>query len=190
MKKTGQKTIFYFLVMALAFALSSCATTTATTNERVLYRVVECPKEISDKALQYAKMYTARDTVYDWGGQDLLEKEGTLKLDCSGLMVNCYEYAVEGTKYSLLFKDTTVGGFYENFTISIDEPRPGDFIFMGSDKSAPPSHMSIYVRTDDKNIYFIDATLKEEDGINGATERYYAKDDPRFFFYARLLIKY
>jgi len=189
-KKNFSKKLGIISAIGFIMIFVSCA----TTNEKLVYRVVECPKEISDRALQYAKMYAARDTVYDWGGQDLLEQEGTLKIDCSGLIVNCYQYAVEGTKYSLMFSDTTVGGLYDSFTIIIAEPRPGDFIFMGDPGAPVPTHMSFYLSTDDENIYFIDATEKDAEGeypaVNGASVRHYPKDDIRFLSYARLLVRY
>ncbi|MDR1972831.1 MAG: C40 family peptidase [Treponema sp.] len=182
-------------IFVLGLMISSCATgnSSITPDSTVRFIVIDCPEEIRAKAVSYGKRYLERDTVYEWGGQDMLEKEGELKLDCSGFIVNVFQYAVADTKYTLLFKDTTVGGLFENFTISIDTPTPGDFIFMGADPNAP-THMGIYLRTDEENIYFMDATQKDAEGIypavDGATERNYPKDDPRFLSYARLLIKY
>jgi hypothetical protein len=131
-----------------------------------------------------------KDTEYEWGGQDFLEKDGIIKIDCSGLIVNCFKYATTGTKYSLLFDDAAVIDFYAEWTLKTNEPKPGDLIFMGEDKNIPPTHMSIFVRIDNENIYFIDATLKEEGGINGVNERHYPKDDKRFISFARLILKH
>ncbi|GMO37383.1 MAG: hypothetical protein Ta2B_17060 [Termitinemataceae bacterium] len=50
--------------------------------------------------------------------------------------------------------------------------------------------MSIFVRKDNTNIYFIDATLKEEEGINGVNERSYLITEPKFISFCRLLLKY
>jgi len=177
-----------FAFIAIGLFLFSCAT--SNRHPAVRYRVVECPPEIRKSAVSYAGKYVERENEYAWAGRDLLEKEGVLSLDCSGFMVRIFQYAVKGTKYSLLFEDAPLSAFYEYFTVPIDTLTPGDIIFMGTDINAPPTHMSIFVNADNENIYFMDATLKEEDGINGATLRYYSKDDPKFLYYARLLIKY
>jgi hypothetical protein len=150
---------------------------------------IECPKDIGEKVVEYAKMYVERDTEYEWGGQDFLEKNGTIKIDCSGLIVNCFKYSVAGTRYSLFFDDAAVIDFYNMWTINVNDPRAGDLIFMGEVGNIPPSHMSIFVRMDNENIYFIDTTLKDEEGINGVNERYYIKNDPKFISFARLIMK-
>jgi len=168
--------------------LFSCAT--FNSHPAVIYRVTECPIEIREAALSYARKYVERETAWAWGGRDQLEKEGVLLLDCSGFMVRIFQYAVKGTKYSLLFEDAPLSALYEYFTVPINTLTPGDIIFMGTEQNAPPTHISIFVNADNENIYFMDATLKEEDEINGATLRHYPKDDPRFLSYARLLVKY
>ena len=180
-----QKLCFWHFLLA-CLLLSSCATNSGN----IRYTVLDCPAKIRGDAVYYAREYAERESEFVWGGRDALEKEGILGLDCSGFLVRVYQYAVKGTKYSLLFEDAPVSGFYHHFTVPIDTLTPGDIIFMGTDKDLPPTHMSIFVNMDNENIYFIDATEKEEDGINGVTFRYYPKDDPRFLSYARLLIKY
>jgi len=173
------------LVLAAGLFICSCA----TNNSGVLYSVIECPESIRERVVFYAREYTQRDTLFEWGGRDLLEKEGVLEVDCSGLIVRAYQYAVKGTKYALLFEDTNVSSLYTYFTIPIDVPKPGDLIFMGTNINNPPSHMSIFVCMDNDNTYFIDSTIKEEDGIDGATLRHYAKDNSKILFFARLLVK-
>jgi hypothetical protein len=171
----------------LAVAFSSCATVNTS------YRIIEATEDTRVKIVSYARQYAARDSEYLLGGRPYLEKNGTLVIDCSGLIVRVCQYAVNGTKYSLLFDDATVRTLYSNFTSTINEPSPGDFIFMG--EGNPPTHMGIFIRRDGNDIYFIDATLKEADEINGydavdgVTLRHYPKDDPRFLSFARLLVK-
>ncbi|GHV52997.1 hypothetical protein AGMMS49579_11060 [Spirochaetia bacterium] len=167
----------------IGILITSCSTG-LTSNE------IECPKDIGEKVVYYAKKYVEKDTEYEWGGQDFLEKDGIIKMDCSGLVVNCFKYAIAGTQYSLLFKDAAVINFYNEWTIKITDPRPGDLIFMGENKNIPPTHMSIFVRKDNINIYFIDATLKEKEGINGITERNYLINDPKFISFGRLMLNY
>jgi hypothetical protein len=96
---------------------------------------------------------------------------------------------VAGTGYSLFFSDAAVIDFYNMWTVNVNEPRAGDLIFMGEPGNNPPPHMSIFVRTDNENIYFIDATLKDDDGINGVNERCYIKNDPKFISFGRLIMK-
>jgi len=180
------------LIPFIMIGLFSCATPNrlSVNDPAIRYRVVECPPEIREAAVFYAGKYVERESVFVWAGRDYLEQEGVLALDCSGFIVRIFQYAVKDTKYSLLFEDAPLSAFYEYFTVPVDMLTPGDIIFMGIDSNAPPSHMSVFVDMDNENIYFMDSTIKEEDGINGATLRYYPKDDPRFLYYARLLIKY
>jgi hypothetical protein len=83
-------------------------------------------------------------------------------------MCNIQQPIRKQSPYSLLFDDAPLSAFYEYFTVPIDTLTPGDIIFMGTERNAPPTHMSIFVNIDTENIYFMDATLKEEDGINEA----------------------
>jgi hypothetical protein len=171
----------------LTLALTSCATINGS------YKIIEATDETRAKIVAYARQYAERDSEYLLGGRPYLEKKGTLVIDCSGLIVRVCQYAVKGTQYSLLFDDATVRTLYTNYTSAINEPSPGDFIFMG--ESNPPTHMSIFISMDDNDIYFIDATQKEADEVNGydavdgVTLRHYPRDDTRFLSFARLLVK-
>ena len=173
--------------IAAGFIITSCATISNNT-----YTITEAPETIRRNIVFYARQYAERDTAVLLGGRPYLEKNGVLELDCSGLILRVCQYAVRGTRYSLLFNDATVFTLYANFTSSVDKPEPGDFIFMG--ERNPPVHMAIFIRADDDFFYFIDATQKEAEGIykavDGVTLRYYPKDDPRFLSFARLLVKY
>jgi len=171
----------FFIIVLLA---CSCA----TSNSGVLYSVSECPSNIRERVVFYAEEYARKDTLFKLGSRDLLEKEGILEIDCSGLIVRVYQYAVKNTKYSLLFEDTNVSSFYSYFTIPVATPTPGDLIFMGTN-TVYPTHISIFIKMDNENIYFIDSTYKEDEGIDGVTLRYYKKDDPKFLQFARLLIR-
>ncbi len=145
--------------------------------------LVEAPDDIAANALLAAIEYTEADTVYVYGGQDMLK---AIKIDCSGLIVNCYKYAIEGSSYSLPFEDSAVINFYNSWTVETDSPRPGDLIFMG--ETATPTHISIFVKEESGMIYFIDSTKKPESGIDGVSERSYSSDDYRFLSFGRLLL--
>ena len=179
--KVLEKPLLLFFIISGIF-ICSCA----TNNNGILYSVVECPKSIREKVVYYAQEYVKRDTYFSMGGRDLLEQEGDLALDCSGIIVRAYQYAVKDSMYDLLFEDTNVSSFYYYFTNKIDMPEPGDLIFMGYNY---PTHMSIFFDMDDEYIYFIDATLKEDDGFDGVNLRFYKKDDNRFLTFGRLLVK-
>jgi hypothetical protein len=167
--------------ITLTFTLFSCKND-ITVNDVL----IECPSDIANKALFYAHEYADADTEYEWGGQDLLR---AIKIDCSGLVVNCYSYAMAGTDYSLPFKDASVIDLYNKWTVQINNPRPGDVIFMGDDKNHP-THMSLFKKKEKDNIYFIDSTYKQDDEIDGVTERYYSEKDPRFLAYGILFVNY
>jgi hypothetical protein len=173
---------------SLFFIIVLVACSCATSNNDVLYSVSECPSNIREKVVFYAKEYAKKNTLFELGARDLLEKEGILEVDCSGLIVRVFQYAVKDTKYSLLFEDTNVSSFYSYFTIPVVSPTPGDLIFMGTNTKYP-THMSIFIKMDNENIYFIDSTYKEDEGIDGVTLRYYKKDDPKFLQFARLLLR-
>jgi hypothetical protein len=167
------------MIITLAFSLFSCKND-ITVNDVL----IECPSDIADKALAYAHEYVDADTEYEWGGQDLLR---AIKIDCSGLVANCYSYAIAGTDYFLPFKDASVMDFYNKWTVQVDNPHPGDVIFMGDDKNNP-THMSIFEKKEKGNIYFIDSTYKPEDEIDGVTERYYSETDNKFLSFGILLL--
>jgi len=188
------------LFIYFCFVLLSC--------EKIQYKVVECPPEIRTLAVSYAQKYAERETEFALGGRDYLENEGILQLDCSGFIVRIFNYAAGNSKYSLLFEDAPLSAFYQYFTIPLEQKMltPGDIIFMGTpityelDEAdldfrnleiiLPPTHMSVFAGMDDENIYFIDATIKEQEGINGVSLRYYPKNDQRFMSYGRLLIRF
>jgi len=175
-------------IVSLFFIIVLLACSCATSNSGVLYSVSECPSNIREKVVFYAEEYARKDTLFKLGSRDLLEKEGILEMDCSGLIVRVFQYALKDTKYSLLFDDTNVSSFYSYFTIPVATPTPGDLIFMGTN-TVYPTHMSIFIKMDNENIYFIDSTYKEDEGIDGVTLRYYKKDDPKFLQFARLLLR-
>lgn len=148
------------------------------------------PDDIKERVVYFAKKYTEADTEYEWGGNDALR---AIKIDCSGLVVMCYKYALVHTEYELPFWDSTVNDMHTNWTIATQNPSPGDLIFMGDANSNTLTHMAIFIKQEDGNIYFIDSTQKDFNGeeyiINGATERQYSEGDPRFKSYGVMLVR-
>ena len=117
---------------------------------------VDCPEDIAARAYGFAVQYKNSDTEYAWGGQDPLR---TIRIDCSGLVVRCYQYAVAGTEYDLLFADETSAGM-KQYSTETENPRAGDLIFMGDENSDTINHIAIYARRENGRIYFIDSTQK------------------------------
>ncbi len=142
---------------------------------------VDCPTDIKEKVFVYANEYKNSDTEYSWGGQDPLR---TIKLDCSGFVIRCYQYAVEGTDYKLLFDDTTSYNMEKYYSIKTNTPVKGDLVFMGETDSDNISHIAIFDKIENGYVYFIDCTKKDinDDGIyeiNGVSERSYKVNDKR-----------
>lgn len=158
------------------------------------YEIMDAPDKISEAAYQFAELYEQSDTEYAWGGQDPLR---AIQVDCSGLVVMCYKYALVDTKYSLLVSDMTAAYMYENAATPIEQKdlKRGNLIFMGEEDSANISHIAIFDRTENGNIYFIDSTQKDTDNdgiddINGVTTRCYPENDKRFKGFGRMRVKF
>ena len=140
---------------------------------------------IRSKALEYAKWYCQEDTKYVYGGQDPIPR--VLRVDCSGMVINCYIYAVENTKYELPFKDengkidTTAAKLHSTYSYRTDTPHPGDMIFLGETNSSKISHIGIFVKKSGSTIYFIDAT----DG-KGVSQRSYDKSNSKIKGYGQI----
>ena len=170
------------LVIALASCLFlfSCEAVVETTQTM---RQIDCPTDIASLAFDFAEQYRDAETEYAWGGQDALR---VIRVDCSGLVVRCYGYAVENSAYCLLFDDASSSDFYAKYARLVDLPelRRGDLIFMGEPEVDSVTHIALFERVDAGEIYFIDATQKDTNGdgindINGVTARHYAADDAR-----------
>ncbi len=145
---------------------------------------IDCPADIAARAFAFAVQYRDAETEYAWGGQDALR--AALRLDCSGLVVRCYGYAVEDSAYRLLFADASSADMYANYArlVELDELRQGDLIFMGESGTAQVTHIALFDHTEAGIVYFIDATKKDTDGdgiddIDGVTARHYAANDAR-----------
>ena len=161
----------------------------------------DAPDEISERAYSFAELYAQSETEYRWGGQDPLR---AIQIDCSGLIVMCYKYALVDTKYQLLLSDMSANYMYTNASshIAKTELKKGNLIFMGptheDDKDADEneiSHIALFEKTENGRIYFIDSTKKDTDGdgvvdIDGVTYRNYPQNDKHFKAFGRMRVKY
>ena len=145
----------------------------------VNYKIVEAPTEVRKAAIVEASFYIGMK--YEWGARDFYYSgEG---VDCSGLIVNIYLGAIEGTNYKLLFDDATVVDFLNEYTVSIQTPEIGDLIFMGENAI---THVAIFSHSIGNKLYFIDAYSVT--GLVG--ERFYLSSNPKIKSFGRLLLKY
>lgn len=129
---------------------------------------VSAPDSIRLKAYSSALNYCENKIPYEWGGNYYIEPSRTIGVDCSGLIINNYTYAVKGTKYGLPFEDATASQIYYNYSIDIDTPQKGDLIFWKNSKGKI-YHIALLDRVDGAYYYFIDST--ETQSSNGVTYR-------------------
>ena len=167
-----------FLFFPFIFACDLDGTNENPTSE------VAASAEIAARAFDFAKEYQKACAEYAWGAQDSLRK---IKIDCSGLVVMCYSYAIEGTGFSLVQSDMSASFMAENasYPASLGSLRRGDLIFMGEEDSKIVSHIALFERAENGRIYFIDSTQKDEDGdgileINGVSSRSYEESSTKF----------
>jgi hypothetical protein len=192
-KNSFKSKICSLFIILIFFQFISCDLNTPEDNANTSKNIANpsseftnCPANIAGRALYFGYEYAGNDTEYLWGGQDWLPR--TIRVDCSGLVVNCYKYAIAGTRFRLPFYDAAVIDFYTRWSVPTKNPRPGDLIFMGDDKNKPPTHICLFVRREGGTIYFIDATDRYEgdEYINGVSERHYSENDPRILGYGLL----
>lgn len=143
-----------------------------------------CPSRIAASAFEYAKKYAAADTQYKYGAQDPLR---AIQIDCSGLVIRCYGYALQNTEYSLLKSDMSSSYMYQNASFHTTTPRHGDLIFMGEENSSSITHIGIFDRFEGDQVYFIDATNQSR--INGVSERHYSKTNRKIKGYGIMKVK-
>ncbi len=147
--------------------------------------ITPATKEIKTRAFEFAKLYSESETEYQWGGQSPVR---AIKIDCSGLVVMCYKYALVDTKYNLIENDMSSSYMYEHATYLTDTPDHGDLIFMGEIGTDKITHIAIYDREENGEIYFIDATNNES--VNGVSERHYEKTSEKFKAFGIMKLKY
>ena len=142
-----------------------------------------CPSQIAASAFEYAKKYAAADTQYKFGAQDPLR---AIQVDCSGLVIRCYRYALQNTNYSLVQNDMSSLYMYQHASIPTNSPRRGDLVFMKYD-TANVSHVGIFDRFEGNQVYFIDAI--DQGKGKAVTERHYAKTDAKIVGYGIMKVK-
>jgi len=186
-RNRNRLTVFCFLFV---LCILSCKNTQAEYS----YTETDVPDEISERAYNFAELYALSETEYKLGGQDPVR---AAQIDCSGLIIMCYKYALVDTKYSLLKADMTANYMYQNAStiISRSELKKGNLLFMGEAESKNISHIAIFEKEENGYIYFIDSTQKDSNGdgvndIDGVSHRVYKNDDKRFKAFGKMRVKY
>lgn len=179
------------LVLFFACILLFCSCVHETQN----FTVINAPSEIANRAFEFSMIYAEADTEYGYGKQD--PARSVIQIDCSGLVIMCYKYALVDTKYQLLVSDMTADYMYKNAStiISVNELRKGDLLFMGEADSNEVTHIALFEKLEDGKIFFVDSTQKDSDNdgvfeINGVTQRHYEADDSRFKAFGIMKLKY
>ncbi len=174
---------FCILFSLFVFVFTACN----NDSEDDSYVEIDVPTEIAERAYKFAELYAESDTTYVLGGQDSVR---SIAIDCSGLVIMCYKYAMVDTKYQLLESDMSANYMYQNASrhIEKDALRQGDLLFMGEEESNDVTHIAIFDKIEDGYIYFIDSTQKEN--IDGVTHRSYDESDKRFKAFGIMRVKY
>lgn len=178
------KKALVFIIPIFLLSIISCQMDSNDTSRS--YTIITAPKDIRGRAFRFAELYRDSDTEYEWGGQTPVR--AAIKIDCSGLVVMCYKYALVDTKYLLIENDMSSAYIYEHASEPTTSPEQGDLIFMGEENSDKVTHIAIFDREENGEIYFIDST--DNGTVNGVTERHYPTDSKKFKAFGIMKIKY
>ena len=123
------KILFMFTVICCTAVPFGCKQAGTEHAEHIVQTIpsIPAPAEIKNRAFEFAVLYAESETEYEWGGQDALR---AIRLDCSGLVVMCYKYALVDTAYTLLFDDSTAHDMYQKYSIPTHAPQKGDLVFI------------------------------------------------------------
>lgn len=168
-----------------ALLLASCKLPTDGVEDKE-YTVINCTKEIKTRAFKFAELYRDSDTEYVLGGQSPVR--AAIQIDCSGLVIMCYKYAIVDTKYMLIEPDMTAAYICNHAAEITETPEQGDLIFMGELGTDAITHIAIYDREENGEIYFIDST--DNGTVNGVTERHYEKNNEKFKKFGVMKLKF
>ncbi len=178
------KYLLSFIFLSI-FLFSSCSQQAPQTEQFITEEWA-----VREKAYQTALLYLEEDTEYEWGGQDPLR---TIKIDCSGLVVMCYTYAVENSVFYLPFSDAASYDLYQKYSYPVEKPERGDVVFMGNTQTSEVSHIAVFEKEENGLFWFIDSTLKDSDrdginDINGVTRRSYDKQGSPIISFGRIIL--
>ena len=181
-----KKSLLFFGLVILT--LSSCSFEFLTGIRYVTssFTTIDCPTEIISRAFKFAELYEKEDTVYEWGGEDPLRN--TIGIDCSGLVIMCYKYAMVDTEYKLLNEDMTAQNIhdYASTKKSVGTVQKGDLVFIGPEGSKEITHIGFFEKYEDNIVYILDSSS----GSNGVHYNSYPVDSKKIKGYGRMRVKY
>ena len=141
------KKILIAIAISLLFASCEFFLETSSPINYLNYTIIDSPSEISQRAYKFAQLYEQEDTFYHWGGQEPLRS--AIGIDCSGLVVMCYKYAMVDTGYKLIQEDMTAQNIhdYASRKINYTSARKGDLVFFDTDggNNGVVGHVGIYL---------------------------------------------
>lgn len=142
----------------------------------VSHTEVSATDEIREKAFFAAEYYADANIEYELGGTDTtyVPTYGSRGLDCSGLVNNVYNYAIQGTNYSLGYVDATADQIYKNYSETLNYPQKGD-LMIWTDDSDHAFHIAIFEKIENGYYHFIESNdpdlLESKTGTDGTFRR-------------------
>jgi len=160
-----KKEILIRTILFLSLFITACSTS---------YEYAYLDEKDREIILSVAEEYIGMP--YEWGGQSFPDaSDGTV--DCSGFVINVYKQTLINSGKSLLFADSTVRDIFLNYSDSAQEPLIGDLLFITDGCTDLPTHMGMYISSDDEVIKFIDASSLPD--IMQVSIREYEKTNPK-----------
>lgn len=181
-----KKSLLFFGLVILIFSSCSFEFLTGIRYVTSSFTTIDCPTEIISRAFKFAELYEKEDTVYEWGGEDPLRN--TIGIDCSGLVIMCYKYAMVDTEYKLLNEDMTAQNIhdYASTKKSVETVQKGDLVFIGPEGSKEITHIGFFEKYEDNIVYILDSSSDS----NGVHYNTYSVDSKKIKGYGRMRVKY
>ena len=164
-----KKSLLFFSLVILIFSSCSFEFLTGIRYVTSSFTTIDCPTEIISRAFKFAELYEKEDTVYEWGGEDPLRN--TIGIDCSGLVIMCYKYAMVDTEYKLLNEDMTAQNIHD---------------YASTKKSVGTVQKGFFEKYEDNIVYILDSSS----GSNGVHYNTYSVDSKKIKGYGRMRVKY
>lgn len=180
------KKILIAIAISLLFASCEFFLETSSPINYLNYTIIDSPSEVAQRAYKFAQLYEQEDTVYEWGGQEPLRN--AIGIDCSGLVIMCYKYAMVDTSYKLIKEDMTAQDIHDRASrkITVSNAQKGDLIFIGTENSNSVTHIGIFEKYENNKVYFIDSS----EGKNGVHYSEYPVDSKKIKGYGVMKVKY
>lgn len=181
-----KKSLLFFGLVILFFSSCSFEFLTGIRYVTSPFTTIDCPTEIISRAFKFAELYEKEDTIYEWGGEDPLRN--TIGIDCSGLVIMCYKYAMVDTEYKLLNEDMTAQNIhdYASTKKSVETVQKGDLVFIGPEGSKEITHIGFFEKYENNIVYILDSSS----GSNGVHYNTYSVDSKKIKGYGRMRVKY